>query len=40
MEHDLICYILTIVLLVLGYGGYAALEILEDKKHENSKDKL
>lgn len=40
MEHELIYYIVAAVLLIVGYGGYATLEIIEEKKHEDSKDKF
>ena len=40
MEHDIIYYIVAAVLLIAGYGGYAILEIIEEKRHENCEDEL
>lgn len=40
MEHDIVYYIVTAVLLIVGYGGYAILEIIEEKRHEDSEDEL
>lgn len=37
---DIVTMIIAAVLLIIGYGGYAYLEIREDKKHEDGKDEL
>ena len=37
---DIVTIIIAAILLIIGYGGYAYMEIREDKKHEDSEDKL
>ena len=35
--NDIVAMIMAAVLLIIGYGSYAYLEIREDKKHEEGK---
>ena len=39
MEHDIVYYIVAAALLIVGYGGYAILEIIEEKRHESKQEK-